>query len=268
MRQTLSLLFLLSLVSHVLAVDSIYIREYTYDASELDSRSSARNNALKLMKAELLEEISSYIISEQDLRRKFHNDRIIHQAESHVKSISVGRVRSQVMEESWNGKTFWLKAELTVDKAAVARTMQQYLYGARNKEETPKVIPNIATIPMTSPSYDGYQTLAKLANVMSLLAPIRIRSMQYFQFQNKWPSDLESLGFKSSSMTDGETIDNVVLGPDGEVKALLNKQFGKQKYLSLKPRKVMGGSSTRWDCYTNLPTELFMIPGAFPCKTD
>lgn len=51
------------------------IREYTYDASELDSRASARRNALQLLKVEVLEEVASYITSESKLTRSLKGDK-------------------------------------------------------------------------------------------------------------------------------------------------------------------------------------------------
>jgi len=57
----LLLIILVSIHSVAIAADKTYIRDYTYKASDLDSRVSARNNALNLIKASVLDEIISYV---------------------------------------------------------------------------------------------------------------------------------------------------------------------------------------------------------------
>ena len=51
------------------AKETSFIREYTYKASDLDSRVSARNNTLKLIKAGVLEEIVTYVYNDSKLEQ-------------------------------------------------------------------------------------------------------------------------------------------------------------------------------------------------------
>jgi TPR repeat protein len=86
----------------------IYVKEYTYQASELDSKSTARHHALTEVKKLVLNEIGVAVFSETRITNNtLENDQII--------SLSGGFVSSEVMDEKWDGNTYWIKAKLSAD---------------------------------------------------------------------------------------------------------------------------------------------------------
>ena len=63
----LLLMVLLAQTGH--AKETSFIRDYTYKASDLDSKVSARNNTLKLIRACVLEEIVTYVYNNSSLKQ-------------------------------------------------------------------------------------------------------------------------------------------------------------------------------------------------------
>ena len=82
----------------------LFIREYTYDASELDNKQTARENALSQIKTLLIEEIGILVISEltnieSEIDGKYHEETI-----KNTELISEGITKTEILEEKWDGK--------------------------------------------------------------------------------------------------------------------------------------------------------------------
>ncbi|MDH5473201.1 MAG: pilin [Gammaproteobacteria bacterium] len=252
------------------AIEKQYIREYTYDASEIESRVTARQNAIRILKAELLEEVSSYIVSENEFTRSQKNTRFDSEFKSKIKTISGGSVRSKVLDEKWDGKKLWLKAQLTVDPDQVKNDLDRLLAGdvsISNQSAVntvPAVMPQVNT---AMPVYNEYVQAAKLANIMAMITPVRMHVMQFYNMNGDWPANLGDVGLDTDTMTDGENIETVKLDKNGEIRVLLTKAYGNGKFISLKPRSIMGGTNIKWDCSTNLNKKSFSVPGSLSCKT-
>lgn len=102
----LSIVILLPSFSH--AGVKTFIKEYTYHASEMDSKYSCRVNALVEVKRLLLEEIGTYIVS----RTVVENSQV---AKDEISILTAGIVKTRIKKETWNGKQYWLRAEIQVD---------------------------------------------------------------------------------------------------------------------------------------------------------
>ena len=63
----------LFLTNSALAANKTFIKEYTYLASDLDSKVSSRAIALEQVKRALLEELGTYLISDTEVKN-FPND--------------------------------------------------------------------------------------------------------------------------------------------------------------------------------------------------
>jgi hypothetical protein len=261
------------------AAEEVLIREYTYDASELEGRHQARQNAMRVLRAQVLEEVSTLVISESDLKRQVRGQEFDVAFRSRIRTISGGSIRGRVLDERWDGKSMWLRAEFRVDKTMMRKELEKFASetGPSDPARAAAALPRAASAapapaaPLpggdVTPSFQGeYLLLAKTANIMSLLTPIRMRVAQHHSFEGAWPTSLEQLGFKVDEMSDGENIERVVLGKNGEVRALLTPAFGRNRYLGLRPKSVMGGPSLRWQCYTKLDPRIFKLPGAMPCE--
>ena len=104
------------------------IKEYTYQASELDSKTTCRAIALEQVKRELLEELGTYVESTTIVQ-----DAQINQDE--IRTISAGVVQTKVLDESWDGKSFWLKAEVSADPDEVAAAIEKVRNDQKLAEE-------------------------------------------------------------------------------------------------------------------------------------
>lgn len=125
MIKLLTPLFLLLLTnffpSLALAEMKVFIRDYTYIAGEEDSKGDSRRLALSAVREELLNEIGTYIYSEMSIKQLSDGTEM---TEHEVKSISGGFIKIEVLEEKWDGYSFYLKAKLIADVERVLREVK------------------------------------------------------------------------------------------------------------------------------------------------
>ncbi len=109
----LLVLFIPSLTS---AETKTFIKEYTYQASEEDSRNSSRTIALREVKRLLLEELGTYLESVTEVRGfKLTKDQIT--------TLTAGIVKTEIVEEKWDGRTYWLKSKIAADSVEVIKAI-------------------------------------------------------------------------------------------------------------------------------------------------
>jgi tetratricopeptide (TPR) repeat protein len=95
-----------------------FVREYTYEAGEIDSKISCRAIALEQVKRLLLEELGTYVESVTVVR----NYQI---AKDEITTLTAGIVQTTILEENWDGKEYWLKAKITADPDDVASSIEK-----------------------------------------------------------------------------------------------------------------------------------------------
>ena len=125
-------IFLLAELSYAEKVT--FVKEYTYQASELDSKSSCRTISLEMVKRLLLEELGTYLISETEVKD-------FKLTKEQVKTYSAGIVGAEIIEDKWDGKTYWLKAKVSADPKEVQKSLKKIIddkYQAKQLEETRK----------------------------------------------------------------------------------------------------------------------------------
>lgn len=112
----LACLLALSTVAQVSAASVTLTREYTYQAGDADSKLSSRSIALEQVKRLLLEELGTYLISNTVVKdSQLSKDEII--------TYTAGAVVTVILEEKWDGSTYYLKVKLTADPDDVARSL-------------------------------------------------------------------------------------------------------------------------------------------------
>jgi len=109
------MLFLLS-SSYVNAEVKTFIKEYTYQASEFDSKAKCRTLALEQVKRLLLEELGTYLESETEVKN-------FQLTKDQITSLTAGVVQTQVLLEKWDGDKYWLKASMKADPDEVAKNI-------------------------------------------------------------------------------------------------------------------------------------------------
>ena len=121
-----SLLFAILLVSiSLFAQKETFIREYVYRAGFNDSEATAREEALKQIKVELLEEIGVNVFSFTNLLNREDDGGV---AESYVRTIqsnSMGVIETRILDSRWDGNRYWLRAELQADVSQIRNDLEE-----------------------------------------------------------------------------------------------------------------------------------------------
>lgn len=103
-----------------------YFKEYRYQASEGDSKLSCRTVAFEQVKRLLLEELGTYLLSETEVKDfELTRDRI--------SSLSAGIVSTVILEEKWDGQTYYLKAQISTDTDELVKLIDSI---RRNQEQS------------------------------------------------------------------------------------------------------------------------------------
>jgi len=267
----LLLLVLSTSICH--AKELSFIRDYTYKASDLDSKVSARNNTLKLIKAGVLEEIVTFVSNNSSLEQSQSGNQFRSSFIQRTSASSAGFLKTRILEESWDGFEMKIKAEVTADPEIIRQELERalalkptpHVQAAQAHTAQPQAFMPVAN---TTADYSGYLRTAQLAEVYTLLQPLKMTMMEYYMMNGEWPLSLADIRLKPEEMTDGQYLDKVRLGKNGQILAYLSNTFGKNKMLSLAPKSIMGGMQTRWDCTTNVNTKGMMGQTNMNCKED
>ena len=95
-----------------------YTRDYRYQASEADSKLSSRTIALEQVKRLLLEELGTYVISVTEVKdSEVTKDKVI--------SFTAGLVSTIILEEKWDGLTYYLKAKISADTDELTKAIDR-----------------------------------------------------------------------------------------------------------------------------------------------
>lgn len=94
-----------------------FIKEYTYQASEIDSKVSSRTIALEQVKRLLLDELGTYLQTKTEVKNYMLTI-------DEVTIFTAGIVSAEVLQEKWDGSMYYLKAKVTADPTEVAKSVE------------------------------------------------------------------------------------------------------------------------------------------------
>jgi len=112
----ISFLLVLSVSDFASAETKTFIKEYTYQASDLDSKVSSRTIALEQVKRLLLEEVGVYLTSETEVKD-------FQLTKDKISTLSAGVVQTEILDEKWDGRTYYLKARVSIDRRDTAKLL-------------------------------------------------------------------------------------------------------------------------------------------------
>ncbi len=96
-----------------------YIRSYSYQASETQSRQEARQAALETVKRLFIEELGVSVSSSFTKELKLKNNQVKKELRSHYKSQARAHIATRILNERWDGKIFWIEVAFkTLQKGA------------------------------------------------------------------------------------------------------------------------------------------------------
>jgi len=91
-------------------------REYTYQASEADSKLTCRAIALEQVKRLLLEELGTYLEAKTEVKN-------YQLTKDQITTLTAGIVQTEILDEKWDGEKYRLKAKIIADPNEVARAI-------------------------------------------------------------------------------------------------------------------------------------------------
>jgi hypothetical protein len=92
-------------------------REYTYRASDADSKITARDNTVNELRKLLLREVGEYIQAQRSSVDGEYSE--------NMEAITAGVVNLKIIHEDWDGKTYWAFARIVVDPDDVLRRVEE-----------------------------------------------------------------------------------------------------------------------------------------------
>ena len=110
------LVLLFSFPSICFAKVQTYIKEYTYQASEDDSRNSSRVSAMREVKRLLLEELGTYLESVTEVKN-------FQLTKDQITALTAGIVKTEIVSEKWDGSTYWIKTKIVADEGDVIKSI-------------------------------------------------------------------------------------------------------------------------------------------------
>jgi superkiller protein 3 len=129
------LVIMILLSVNLFAKTKTFIREYTYNASEYDSKVTSRANALAQVKELLLSEIGVFVRSQNKISTKEIDGKIKEMTSSDISVLTAGIVETKIVEEKWDGKTFYIKAKMVADPDNVNKKLSKIINNEQKKKE-------------------------------------------------------------------------------------------------------------------------------------
>jgi hypothetical protein len=108
------LIIVLLLANPVSAKSVSFVKDYTYQASEADSKLSSRAIALEQVKRLLLEELGVYLQSDTEVIN-------FQLTKDQIRTYTAGIVKAVPIEEKLDGVNYYLKAKLEADPDQVVK---------------------------------------------------------------------------------------------------------------------------------------------------
>jgi tetratricopeptide (TPR) repeat protein len=109
-------IFLFAGLSHAKVVT--FEKEYTYQASEIDSKATSRAIAVEQVKRLVLEELGTYLLAETEVKDfRLTKDKIV--------MLTAGIVQTEILNEKWDGEKYYLKARVKADPNEVAAAVDK-----------------------------------------------------------------------------------------------------------------------------------------------
>lgn len=126
----ISLLLVLFIPNFALAETKAFIKEYTYQASDEDSKNSCRVIAMREVKRLLLEELGTYLESETEVKN-FQLSR------DQITTLTAGIVQTELVDEKWDTATlkYSIKAKIKADSEGVIKAIDSLRKDRENIKE-------------------------------------------------------------------------------------------------------------------------------------
>ncbi len=144
------------------AEPSEFIREYTYQASESDSRVSARKSAIQQLQILVIQETGVSVQTTVENSETLINGEYSQNQKSSYRAKAQAYAKTDVLEEKWDGETFYIKAKVTVISDSLRKAQSENceeqlktISKQLNNIKTPSIHEALMELSMRS-SFDGH----------------------------------------------------------------------------------------------------------------
>ena len=153
----------LVLAGPVCAERQTFEKEYTYQASDDDSKISSRTIALREVKRLLLEELGAYLESRTEVK-DFQLTR------DEVTTFTAGVVSTEIIVEKWDGRVYYVKAKLAADPDDVIKSIDRLRKDSERVRELEEMQRNLGALLKENEKLKHELTLAKDGERQATLA--------------------------------------------------------------------------------------------------
>lgn len=115
-------IFLFAIFSNSLLAET-YAREHTYNAIQADNKITSRIIALDQVRTFLLQKIASHI---QQIIKITEYGSVDSYAKKDVEAITANLTKVNILEEKWDEKSYYIKAEIEADTQRVLDALKEY----------------------------------------------------------------------------------------------------------------------------------------------
>jgi chromosome segregation ATPase len=115
--------------------EKIFLREYTYNASEDDSKNSSRKKAISQLKSILSEEVGTHIESSLDIKDTAKKGVTTSYVKSEINSLSASITKLKILDEKWNGTTYYIKASVKIDEEQTMMLLIEAIKAKSSKKD-------------------------------------------------------------------------------------------------------------------------------------
>lgn len=129
--------------SAAIAAEQTYIREYTYQASEADSKLSARTIALQEVKRELLSELGTHVTALVTIQSSSESKTL---GKEEIETLSAGVTRLEILDEKWNGQVYVLKAQIKADPEDVLKSIDKMLDADKKQKQISQLAGDLSKV--------------------------------------------------------------------------------------------------------------------------
>ena len=105
----------------VSATSNEYVRDYTYEAGDYDSKFTSRVHAIDGVKQSLIEELGTYVQSVFNVTKNSDGEV---EASQDVVTLTAGVISTKILDEHWNRIDYYVKASMRADKDEVLKSLE------------------------------------------------------------------------------------------------------------------------------------------------
>lgn len=119
--------------------EKTFIREYTYNASEDDSKNSSRKKATTQLKSLLSEEIGVHIQSSLDIKKTTSKGVDNKYIKKEISSLSAAITKMKILDEKWNGKTYYIKASVKINEEQTMKLLLEAIKAKASEKDVKRL---------------------------------------------------------------------------------------------------------------------------------